>query len=124
MGNATGIFNLMRNIGGSFGIAGVTTMLARGAQVHQAAMVSHLTPYDPVFQQRLHDLAAAFTARGNAMTAAQQAYGAVYETLVGQATLLAYIDNFRLLAFLCLVCIPAALLFRRVRAGRRVPAMH
>src|SRR6266404_5649108 len=56
IGNATGIFNLMRNIGGSFGIATVTTMLARGAQLHQAAMVSHLTPYDAAFQQRLHEL--------------------------------------------------------------------
>ena len=124
IGNATGIFNLMRNIGGSFGIAAVTTMLARGAQVHQAAMVSHLTPYDPAFQQRLHELTAAFAARGNPMTAPQQAYGAIYETLVGQATLLAYIDNFRLLAFLCLLCVPAALLFRKVKAGRQAPAMH
>ena len=52
IGNATGIFNLMRNVGGSFGIAAVTTMLARGAQLHQAMMVSHLTPYDAAFQQR------------------------------------------------------------------------
>ena len=44
------------------------------------------------------------------MTAAQQAYVAIYQTLAQQATLLAYIDNFRLLAFLCLVCVPAALL--------------
>ena len=124
IGNATGIFNLMRNIGGSFGIAAVTTMLARGAQVHQAAMVHNLTPYDPAFQQRLQELGAAFAARGNPMTAAQQAYGAVYNTLVGQATLLAYIDNFRLLAFLCLLCVPAALLFRKVKAGRQAPAMH
>lgn len=124
IGNATGIFSLMRNLGGSIGIAGVTTMLARGAQVHQAAMVSNLTPYDPVFQQRLHDLASAFGARGNPMTASQQAYGAIYETLVQQATLLAYLDNFRLLAFLCLLSIPAALLFKRVKQGRPAPAMH
>ena len=114
----------MRNIGGSLGIAAVTTMLARGAQAHQAAMVSHLTPYDPAFQQRLQELAAAFAARGNPMTASQQAYGAVYQTLVGQATLLAYIDNFRLLAFLCLLCVPAALLFRRVGARKTAPLMH
>jgi DHA2 family multidrug resistance protein len=125
IGNATGIFNLMRNLGGSFGIAAVTTMLARGAQEHQAVMVSHLTPYDPAFQQRLHELAAAFAARGsNPIGASQQAYGAIYETLAGQATLLAYIDNFRLLAFLCLLCVPAALLFRKVKAGRQAPAMH
>jgi len=116
IGNATGIFNLMRNVGGSLGIAAVTTMLARGAQTHQAVMVSHLTPYDPVFQQRLSEMVMRMTS--------QQAYGAIYQTLVRQATLLAYIDNFRLLAFMCLVCTPAALLFKKVRArGGSVP-MH
>jgi MFS family permease len=110
MGNATGIFSLMRNLGGSFGIAGVTTMLARGAQVHQAAMVQHLTSYDPVFQRRLHELTVIFAAQSNAVSAGQRAYGAIHDTLDGQATLLAYIDNFRLLALLCLLCIPAVLL--------------
>jgi DHA2 family multidrug resistance protein len=124
IGNASGIFNLMRNLGGSFGIAGVATMLARGEQIHQAAIVQHLTPYDPAFQQRLKELATGFAARGNPMTASQQAYGAVYATVVGQSTLLAYIDNFRLLAFLCLLCIPAALLFKRVKAGRPVGPVH
>lgn len=125
IGNATGIFSLMRNLGGSFGIAGVTTMLARGAQIHQAAMVSHLTPYDPAFQQRLREFAAAFAAAGaDAVTASQKAYGAVYESLIVQATLLAYLDNFRLLALLCLLCIPAVLLFKRVKAGKQPPAMH
>jgi MFS transporter, DHA2 family, multidrug resistance protein len=124
LGNATGIFNLMRNIGGSFGIAAVTTLLARGAQLHQAVMVSHLTPYDPVFQQRLRELAGTFAARGSPGNVMQQAYAAIYRTLIEQATLLAYMDIFRLLAFLCLVCVPAALLFRKVRATRPPPGMH
>ena len=47
MGNATGIFNLMRNIGGSFGISLATTLVARGTQAHQAMMVGHLTPLRP-----------------------------------------------------------------------------
>ena len=58
------------------------------------------------------------------MTASQQAYGAIYQTLVEQATLLAYIDNFRLLAFLCLICVPVALLFRKVKRGKAAPVMH
>lgn len=125
IGNATGIFNLMRNVGGSFGIAAVTTMLSRGSQTHQAAMVSHLSPFDPVFQQRLSELTAAIAARsGDLITAPQQAYGMIYQTLVRQATLLAYIDNFRFLAFLCVICMPAALLFKKVRAGKQAPAMH
>lgn len=117
IGNATGIFNLMRNVGGSFGIAAVTTMLARGSQEHQAAMVSHLTPYDPVFQQRLSALV-------SMLGTPQQAYSALYQTLIRQASLLAYIDNFRLLAFMCLLCTPAALLFKKVRAARQMPVVH
>ena len=124
IGNATGIYNLMRNVGGSFGIAMVTTMLARGAQAHQAAMVSHLTPYDPVFRERLSEMIANLSAHGNVVTATQQAYGAMYQTLVRQATLLAYIDNFRLLAFLCLLCMPAGFLFKKVRARGGATPMH
>lgn len=124
IGNATGIYNLMRNVGGSFGIAMVTTMLARGAQAHQAAMVSHLTPYDPVFRERLSQMVSGFAEHSNVVTATQQAYGAMYQTLVRQATLLAYIDNFRLLAFLCLICMPAGLLFKKVRARAGPTAMH
>jgi MFS transporter, DHA2 family, multidrug resistance protein len=125
IGNATGIYNLMRNVGGSFGIAAVTTMLARGTQTHQAAMVSHLTPYDPVFQQRVSEMAANFASHsGDMVTATQQAYGAVYQALVRQATLLAYIDNFRFLALMCVICLPAGLLFKKVRARAGPAAMH
>lgn len=121
MANASGLYNLMRNTGGSIGIALVTTLLARGAQVHQAALITHLTPYDPVFQQRLHEMMGAL---GNSATAMQQAYGAIYGLLLRQAMLLSYIDNFRLLAALCVACIPAALLFKRVRAGKGPVAAH
>src|SRR5258707_9081103 len=83
MGNASGVFNLMRNTAGSVGIATVTTLLARGAQVHQAAMVSHLTPYDPVFQERVKQITGGFAARGGGSALAQQqAYSGLYGTLV------------------------------------------
>ena len=124
LGNATGIFNLMRNLGGSFGIASVTTLLARGSQLHQSEMVHHLTPYDPAFQERLAQLASALSANGNPASAPAQAYGALYQTLIGQATLLAYIDIFRILAFLCIACVPVALLFRKVKSTRAAPALH
>jgi DHA2 family multidrug resistance protein len=118
MGNAAGIYNLMRNTGGSFGIAVMATLLARGAQIHQAAMVSHLTPYDPAFQQKLQQLTRAFASHGNPLAAAREAYGAIYGILARQAMLMSYIDNFRLMAYLCLFCIPLALLFKRVRARK------
>lgn len=117
MANASGLYNLMRNTGGSIGIAMVTTFLARGAQVHQAAMTSRLTPYDPAFQARVQQIAVSLMRQGvNAAAATQQAYATIYGVLARQAMLMSYIDNFRLLAFLCLLCIPTALLFRRVRA--------
>jgi hypothetical protein len=50
VGNATGFYNVVRNIGGSVGIAAITTLLARGAQRHQALLVHHVSPYDPEAQ--------------------------------------------------------------------------
>jgi DHA2 family multidrug resistance protein len=115
LGNASGVYNLMRNTGGSIGIAAMTTMLARGAQTHQAAISSHLTPYDPAFQQRLQQIAGALGLRGG-FGATQQALASIYGTVLRQSMLMSFIDNFRLLAFLSLLCVPAALLFKRVRA--------
>jgi DHA2 family multidrug resistance protein len=107
MGNATGIYNLMRNIGGSVGIAVVTTLLARGAQMHQSILVGHLSMANPAFQQELNTLQQGVTT--------QQAYGLIYTELIRQSTLLAYMDNFRLLAGLALATLPLILLFQRVR---------
>lgn len=117
VGNASGVYNLMRNTGGSIGIAAVTTLLARGAQVHQSAISSHLTPYDQAFQERLRQIAAAIGMRGGGGGGAmQQALASVYGVVLRQSMLMSFIDNFRLLAFMCLLCVPAALLFKKVRA--------
>ena len=110
MGNATGIYNLMRNIGGSVGIAAVTTLLARGAQIHQSILVGHLSAANPAFQQRLNTFEQAVTT--------QQAYGLIYTDLIRQSTLLAYMDNFRLLAGLTLATLPLILFFQRVRKSK------
>jgi DHA2 family multidrug resistance protein len=114
MGNAAGIYSLMRNLGGGLGISAVTTLLARGAQQHQAVMVSHLTPYDAAFQQRMQQLQGVF---GSSAEGLQKAYAAVYGVVVRQANLLAFVDNFRLLTFVCVACIPLVFLLRRVRGG-------
>ena len=124
IGNATGVYNLMRNVGGSLGIAGVTTMLTRGAQVHQAMLVSHLSPYDPAFQQRLQQLSSGLAAQSDPVTAKQMAYGVIYQTVVAQASLLSYLDAFRLLAFLCLLACVMTLFFAKVRATQGAPPMH
>ena len=123
MGGATGIYNLMRNLGGSVGISMATTLLARRAQVHQNVMVAKMTPYDPAFQQRLEALRKVLTPKVGASQAGQQALGILYKTLVAQATLLAFVDNFRLITVLALCCIPLAVFLRRART-RPAPGAH
>ena len=123
IGNATGIFNLMRNIGGGIGISLVTTWLSRKAQVHQAMLSAHLSPYDLPMLQQLQAIRDSLALRVDPVTAAQQAWGAIYGTLVKQAALLAYVDTFRMLALLCLVCIPSVFLFTGGRM-RGAVAVH
>ena len=122
MGQGTGIFNLMRNIGASIGIAAVTTLLTRGTQAHQARLVAHLTPYDPAYQRWLEGARTHLTPRVGAASEAT-ALGLLYRLLVKQATLLSFLDTFRLLSVLTVSCVPLVLLFRRVRS-RPTPAAH
>jgi MFS transporter, DHA2 family, multidrug resistance protein len=116
MGGATGIYNLMRNLGGSVGISVATTLLARRAQVHQNVMVARMTPYDPVYQRRLESLRQVLTPQVGPSKATAQALGIMYQTLVAQATLLAFVDNFRLITVMAICCMPLAMFLQRVRA--------
>ncbi len=116
MGNAAGIYNLMRNIGGSIGIASVTTMLVRGAQVHQNYLAANLTADSVSARGAMQWLQARFSIAGaSATTAHQDALGTLYRSIQQQASVLAYGDNFKLLAYLAFVCIPLVLLFHRLR---------
>jgi DHA2 family multidrug resistance protein len=123
MGNATGLFNLVRNIGGSIGISATTTYLVRSAQRHQTLLAAHLTPYDPAYQQRLAGLQAAFTPLSGAPQAHQMAHGAIYGILLQQSNVLAFVDTYRWMAVAVVLCIPGALFMRRV-VGRGGMAMH
>jgi MFS transporter, DHA2 family, multidrug resistance protein len=119
IGNATGIYNLMRNIGGSFGIATVTTLLARGAQTHQAYLVEHVAMPNPQFASAFGQLAGRLERSGlDPVTAQGSAFGLFYKLVQQQSTLLAYVDNFRWLGWMALACVPAAMLFHRVRRHR------
>ena len=101
-----GMVNFMRNIGSSIGTSMVTTLIARRAQVHQLYLSAHTSPGQPTFLQVVQGLSAQLTAAGlEATRAATQAYGRVYQELIGQATTLAYIDTFWVL------CIGAAIMF-------------
>jgi DHA2 family multidrug resistance protein len=122
IGNASGLYNLMRNLGGSIGIAFVTTMLARGAQAHQALMVGHLTPTDPAYAQRFAGAKTLLSQHTDTVTATRQAYNAVYSLLDQQAHLWAFVDNFFLFGVLALGGIPLIFLFKRVQYVKKPPA--
>jgi DHA2 family multidrug resistance protein len=116
MGNATGIYNLMRNIGGSIGIASITTLLVRGSQIHQNYLAANAGAGSLLAGRLVRGIQARLMMQGmDAVTAHQKALGALYRSVQQQAALLAYADNFRLMAFLGLLCIPLALLLQLVK---------
>jgi DHA2 family multidrug resistance protein len=114
----------MRNIGGSIGIAMATTMVARGSQTHQALMVGQLSPYRPEFRQYLQSTSAMLGQYSDPASAQQQAYGLLNGMLEQQAALFAYVDTFRWLALLCLLCVPLVLVFKKPKAHRGPVAVH
>jgi DHA2 family multidrug resistance protein len=119
MNNATGLINLARNIGGSVGIANVTTLLARRAQVHQSVLVSHLTPLDPAYTASLSGASRFLMSQGsNPVQALNQAHGLLYGNLVRQATMLAYTDTFWLLGITFLALIPFMFLMKKAQPHR------
>ena len=117
MGNAAGIFNLMRNIGGSIGISVVATMLVRNAQAHQANMVAHLVSSNPVFHSRFMELQGAFLSRFGPVEASRKAMAAIYAELLRQANLWSFVDNFRFVAWVCVACFTAIFLLKKAEGG-------
>lgn len=115
---------MTRQLGGSFGVALISTFVSRQTQVHRYALAAHLDPNDPDVQQRLHGLAATLTAKG---TPANQALAAAYQmmdgTLTRQATLLSYMDVFLYVGLLFLICVPFVLLFIK-KSKNKISAAH
>jgi DHA2 family multidrug resistance protein len=124
MGNATGIFNLMRNLGGSIGIAMVTTYLGRRSQHNQNVLVGHLSVLNPIFRQHFAQIQASLAMHAGAWQATRQAYGVVYGTLQQQSLLLAYVYNFRLFGLTCLLTTPLVFLFKKVAATKARVDVH
>ena len=114
MGNATGIFSLLRNIGGSVGIAISATLLARFSQFYQTNLAAHVTPYNPVVQTRLAALKGVNVMRGlDPVTAEKKALAMVYGEVQKQAAMLAYNRIFFIVGLAFLVIIPLLLLLKR-----------
>jgi MFS transporter, DHA2 family, multidrug resistance protein len=123
IGNATGLYNLLRNIGGSIGIALASTVLLRHAQTHRDAMVHSLSAGKGNVQSQLHAMQQYFMGQGaGPALALHRAYAMLSQSVDAQARLWAYVDNFRYMAGICFICIPLALALRRT-VGRGRPGM-
>ncbi len=125
MGNATSLFNLMRNIGGSIGIAVTGTLIARHSQAITATLGAHVTPYDPSSQSMFLQLRAAFMAAGaDVTTATERAYAALFGMVQRQASMVSFVGLFQLLGIIFLAMIPLVLLMRRPGHGGPVVGAH
>jgi DHA2 family multidrug resistance protein len=122
MGNATSLFNLMRNIGGSIGIATTGTLLARHQQATASLMGAHVTAYDPATQARFAQIRGAFIAGGaDPVTATNRAAAALFGVVQRQASMVSFVGIFQLLTILFFVLLPLVLLMKRPK-GRVVPS--
>ncbi len=115
MSNGTAIYNLLRNIGGSVGIAFVTTMLARRAQVHQVYLTSHVTIFDRAFQWYTGGASSALHGTGVAPTSL------LYGSVMREANMLAFNDAFLILAVLMICVLPLVFFMKRLPMGEKDP---
>jgi DHA2 family multidrug resistance protein len=121
---ASGLMNLARNIGGSVGISLVTTMLDRRTQVHSSDLSRNLSAANPAFRAMLQGATRAMQAHGaSAAYATRQAYALIEGTIQRQATMLAYIDDFRLLGISILAMVPLVFLMKKGKPGGGI-AVH
>ncbi|MDR3739196.1 MAG: DHA2 family efflux MFS transporter permease subunit [Terracidiphilus sp.] len=113
MGNATGLFNMLRNIGGSIGIAMATTAIIRRAALHQTEIGANLSPSNPALQQKAAALGGYVGHRLGMAQGRPGALGLFYGQMQQQAALMAYVDVFRWTALLAFFCAAAVWLFRK-----------
>jgi DHA2 family multidrug resistance protein len=125
MGNATSMFNLMRNVGGSIGIASGTTYLFRAQQFHTHLLGARVTPFNPQAQVFVNGIQGNMVAHGaDPVTAAHQAYGAIWGLVSRQASMAAFIDTFRALGLVFLLVLPLLFLMKRPKHHAGPAAMH
>jgi len=113
MGNATGISNMLRNIGGSIGISMATTAIIRRAALHQTEIGAHLSPSDAILQMKSRIIALYVGHQLGPASARPGSMGLIYRLMEQQSALMAYVDVFRWTALLAFVCAALAWMFRK-----------
>jgi len=125
MGNATSLFNLMRNMGGSVGIAAIATMLSRNTQAQYNILGAHISGFDVQVRSMLEQIRAGFVARGmDFTTATEAAYSALSGMVSQQAVMVAFVQLFRVLALVFAIVVPLVFIMRRPKAGQPAAPAH
>jgi len=119
IGQGAALTGMLRQLGGAFGVALITTFVSRQSQQHRIALISHLPANDPAVQQRVNLLTARFQSQGYDLAGARRAaYNLLEVTVQKQSTLLSYMDVFLWIGTLFLICIPFVLIFVRKSARK------
>lgn len=124
IGNASGIFNLIRNIGGSIGISVAQTLLTRRADYHQTEITNYVSRSQIWLQQQTNGLNKFLGQATNPSNAQRASQSTLYRELIQQAQLWAFIDVFRWTALLCFGCVFLVWFFRKVRHGQAPTSAH
>ncbi len=118
----TGIINLARNIGASVGLATVTTLLERRTQAHQARLMDHVNSMNPALNNMVNETAGTLMTHGaSASQATAQAHGMILNLIQRQATMMAFLDNFKLLGIIFFAVIPIMVMMKKPRTSANVP---
>lgn len=123
IGNASGLFNLMRNVGGGIGISIVNTLVARHTQIHRAELVQNLAPQSPAFQHVFDQIRNLMAQYVGPVLSDLRAYGLIQGTLDQQSAAYSYVDVFRYLALSCFACGVIVMFMKRVTARKGAPSM-
>lgn len=122
---AAGLINLSRQLGGSFGIAILSTYFTRHVQYHRADLVQNVTAGNPAFEQRFQGMVQTLMAHGASLVDAQKgAMAMIDRSLMRQASMLAYNDAWLLILLSFLVVMPAVFLLRKPSARAAAVDMH
>jgi DHA2 family multidrug resistance protein len=125
MGNATSMFNLMRNLGGGFGIAAATTFLFRRQQFHTLRLGEHVSVLNTQTQSFLAGTQSTMMRHGgDPVAAATQSYVALWGTVQRQSSMLAFVDTFRAMAIVFLLVLPFLFIMKRPKHHRSAGPMH
>jgi DHA2 family multidrug resistance protein len=125
MGFATSLFNLMRNIGGSVGIAITGTILQRQRQVMGTRLGEHISLYDPTTQSMLSQITNGLVAAGvDAVTASERALAILRGMLLREASMVSFVMLFRLLGVVFLLLVPLVFIMRRPKGAPGSIAAH